>query len=424
LDKLSDTPEEYTRRQMFTYKHLLRITGYTGIFDIRKLLEEAEEVELVIDPSGIHNTTTSNQVRFIWLYRAINVIYRIFVLTALLWFPVMTIIKATREKEHAYFTANIYSFMILFQTWFGYRYTTKGNYFEMLEKYEYLERYMRYYAMASIVIPVVITVITTSLFVIGEDMGVYTVLYESGSRSVKRLLVAGFVIERFYSYLILITNMLIFTLVMNLHANRINRFHETLEKKTLLDEEEVEIVTIINDFTSIKYEHATSVDLLNGIFASYMMLGSINLYVVFDNQVDFIGIQQYINAGFYITISLVYFWIISSVKNETDDIRSFVQSPRFTGKYLAKEAFASRSTEVPGIPDDATEKSVLLEILIRSNETAVSNDWLLLFQNLNTEWKSFEIFGFEIDDSSVAQKVIGIVLTVFIASDLKDALFT
>lgn len=51
-------------------------------------------------------------------------------------------------------------------------------------------------------------------------------------------------------------------------------------------------------------------------------------------------------------------------------------------------------------------KTILLRTSITTNENANELDWIILYSKLSEDWENFKVFGFEIDDATIIQKLI------------------
>lgn len=61
-------------------------------------------------------------------------------------------------------------------------------------------------------------------------------------------------------------------------------------------------------------------------------------------------------------------------------------------------------------------KDISLRSMIRTHENALhlqAIDWLVLNFILKDSWKNFKIFGFDIDDATIMQKTIAVIVGLF-----------
>ena len=179
---------------------------------------------------------------------------------------------------------------------------------------------------------------------------------------------------------------------------------------------ELHIGSIIKDYTELKSQHS-----------SVMLIGIISTYYILINYSSTnIDIFTYINLAFFILVEILYIYSIARIKNASSNIKSAVNSIKFTNVFIARndiEGFVSDTYEHYSKTrksvniakdknkdnknkdnknkDDEKEKLIIedividkkidyikdkaLRIIIKTSENADSIDWMILNTKLAEE---------------------------------------
>lgn len=126
---------------------------------------------------------------------------------------------------------------------------------------------------------------------------------------------------------------------------------------------------------------------------------------------------------FLITI-YIYIDSVQKLKLSITDIVSGITLPIYTNNYFSKiEKINFAKKHIVDNIDNPSEqdiKRLLVNINICVEQTLENIEWINLQKVLNLEWDSFQIFGIQITDTALIQKIISVIVTVSLASDLSS----
>ena len=67
-------------------------------------------------------------------------------------------------------------------------------------------------------------------------------------------------------------------------------------------------------------------------------------------------------------------------------------------------------------------KNIVLRTMLKTHENHFANEWQMLDSVLDQQWENFSIFGFELNDTSLAKKAIALLTAFFMAAHIKTEL--
>lgn len=258
------------------------------------------------------------------------------------------------------------------------------------------------------------------------------------------------IVNRFVSYNIFFANSTLFVLMMYLHCCQIEKYKESLTKMINDNIAEVNINSIIEEYTEIKNDYSTTVGSMNNLCASIIVFTIIGTYFTIINIVGN-TVYSYIDTACGLAILVGYIISITIITNVVNDIKSLIDSPKFLSMFLQKNTFATMRgdiykdydlnettplvsplkkknmantksinnqiiieniEQVPTHEDinkktDAI-KTIVLKNMIISTETGISIDWIVLYTKLSDPWERFMVCGFEINDSQIFQQMVAL----------------
>ena len=110
---------------------------------------------------------------------------------------------------------------------------------------------------------------------------------------------------------------------------------------------------------------------------------------------------------------------MSIIRNKVDDISKIIGSTKFISRFLSRQKLESFTSELNNneIDDKSKKIDYIKDLSIRNvikiHENAEYLDWIVLNNKLNGNWDQFQILGFDIQDTVLLQKIIGIVIGFF-----------
>lgn len=438
---------------MLFHDILLRIFGYRLLIDKNNINEGAE---IDIDLEGGHaeiTRKTDNKLYHNEKFRlCINYGYRFMILLILLWIPIYSIILSKTENDGRYLSSNIFSVLFLIQYVTGVIYYETAHIDSSFQRFGDYTQWIKKGYIIGLCVSIILIVGSAILLLSGVNVLIYTNMYQNANVAQKVFVVILLIIEKFVSYNILLLNMVTFALIFVIHSKKVNSFHTTLNKK-ISDSEELQILSIIEDFSSLKEYHTSSVKALNDMFSTMATVGTIGIYfTVINYGTEFTGPMQITNGIFIVFVDVLYILIITRVKSTVDDIKAIVNSTLFFSSYIDRSYLQEMaSPEAPsetGVRKRNLSKtasirtlnlhttSVLKEqkeeignienlatrTLIKSYENGFSNEWQILNDKLSSPWESFNVFGFEFADVSPAKKAFALITTYMMTNHLQSRL--
>ncbi len=168
---------------------------------------------------------------------------------------------------------------------------------------------------------------------------------------------------------------------------------------------------MIQDFTLLKSDHASSIDKLNNIFSGLTIIGLISSYFIIINYFDgYNSILNYIDLALYIILQVSYIYVISMVGNSVSDMKSIVNSTNFINRYLSRTSLDTfyYDEEIGDKDQLVLLRDMNVRTMIKNNENAESIDWIVLNTKLSEQWETFELLGYKMDDTTLIQNIIGL----------------
>lgn len=409
---------------------IFRLNGYKELIS-KKKENDIEELELNTDGTAtIHKIEQNiNWYRKNKIRKLINIIYILFVLIIHLLTPSYILYKGIYNKDINIITSNILYILFLTQYIVGYLYVSKNNYNKIILDNNNFKKTTIFIIISSIIL----TVIILLMYLLDQYTLMYSELSSGKGIITKTFLIIILIIEKYYSYSILLTNSVIFVEIFYHHKKNINSFLKNFEE-ILKETEIIDISTIIQEFSIIKTNHKKSVESLNNIFSDIIIISWISGYFIANNSlkrnIDNIHI---LNLSICLLIILFYIYIINSVKNSVDDIKGLVNSEKFQERYrdytdvpLNDELKINNFSDIvskiinnSGSISNKQQNNIILKTASMVSTNQEYTEWLIINSKLSDNWENFKIFGFDIDDSSLFQKAIFIITTFFMLSSLE-----
>ena len=402
-------------------EHLLKFNGYFDIIDKPKQPDR----EVVIENGLVEERDVD--VKLKWYQHKlsrfiINYFYKILTFAIHFVLPIYGLTKAIKHNDIYIFTSNLINFIFLTQYIAGSRYFRKDHFKTIKQDSDLKPCYLC----------LILSLIVSTVYCIMLGNGIELVLYSDMRR---RANLAGKVFtyfllffEKLYAYSVLFTNLWVFVKVFTFIDKTIENFLKDFEN-ILESGERLEISTIISEFSIIKTDHKYAVESINCIFSDIIIVSFISGYfVAFKSNHDEIGVTQYINVVLCALSLIYYFIIINRVKNNVEDIKSLVNTEKFYKMY--KENVNMNSVEDFKIKtikdvvkkvvgnDNSKDEEYIFRTAVTTSVNQYLSEWLIIDAKLSNEWETFTVFGFDVDDSSLLQKGLGLIVAFFMITNL------
>ncbi len=438
------------------YHGILRAIGLQWIFDssIHGFKNNNNEPNIVVDiesGNAVNIREDDNNVYWCTKYTKfiMNCIYSVFVGIIILWPCIYTIYKAASVQEVRYFTSNIFKFLFVIQYILGILYYQNKHFKKHkvgfgldLKK----EMYMNIGFVLNVVVSIGLGAATIALVVTGANMNIYSDLYTGKTVVQQAFICILLFITQFYSYSTFISNTIIFSATFINHAMKVQAHLGKL--KTFIKIRDMTIMDIITEFGVLKSGYRKSVNKMNNIFTSLLILGLASIYFVIINfNTMFNSVFNYVEIGILLINVASYMMSLSRVRRHIEDIGFVVNSVDFNAVFLNREQFVELSGDIPmsdmqmdetleAVPLNDTDsspahdidrmrktieksktinnsdsvtigfiKEVVLRSMIRDSENSHSNDWQILSTKLSQPWEYFRLFGYEVYDYVIVSKL-------------------
>ena len=215
----------------------------------------------------------------------------------------------------------------------------------------------------------------------------------------------------FYCFRIKLQNLTIFYLKI---SDLSNVFHDFT---IYLKENSLELINLLNQYLEIRRNYNKIIFCFNELFSNLVFFYYIPLiYLISNFKISFLSDIIYISNMIYFVIYIIcYSYYLDSIDENVKYLKTLVDKNecvkdnllRETNLYKIKELDLSNDINIP-------QKELLLKNYIIDIENAQSIDWLIFSNVLNQNFRSFEIFGLKIENSSLISKIVSLsILIIF-----------
>lgn len=409
------------------YISILKIYGLRGFISKHDNLDEAilenirennNSVEIEIIGNSLQQTTKTRRkiyqstiIRYI-----LNSIYHMFVFLVCIWPCIYGLTKSCIELNLNYLYSIMYSFMFTIQYVVGLKYYYSKYFLNNKNKNNNMIKYLIMLHMISFVITLLIMTCFILLTIFNVNGGIFNEFYNDSALTGKILILIFMSINIFYSYNIFFVNMMTFTITLSIHVYNLKYFRSKI-KNFIDNKNAITLTNIIKELGEIKESHEISVKKLNDIFSTALLIGFIASYFLILNfNTKFISIITYIELAVFLIFVSVHLLVIKMINKYTNSISGCVNSPLFMDIYLKKTASESLKTtiysenEINNVNNDMFQ--YIIKAMVKSHENSNSLDWFILNYKLDTEWQGFIIFGYNVNDTDLLKRIVGIITGV------------
>lgn len=415
---------------------------------------ELKEIIISVKDDQIIQKNVRKQIPFYKnksLLKKISLAYIILIFLNLIWQPIISVIFTIYYLNSDYITYSLFSLMYISQFIFGILYYN-NNYEHFSITRTKLQNYKKYYwiLLVSFILSTTIAIIEVVYHNIDVNIITYNILYNNVCYEVQIVLLILTFICKFYYYNTFFINVITFASAFLLNSMDIKKFKNDLEKVIDNDIEKLTLNSIINDYTGLKHYHSKSVDALNNMFSYVTLFGILGCYFAllnFKNNSSTLVSLIYIDIICFLIIDGIYLYSISKVKDVVGDILDIINSVKFNEIFLRREQFknlyASGQQNNTNLSDNTVHpplqilpsvsaasykiepsliniNDIVIRNLIKTHENAESIDWIVLDNKLLSRWNSFNLFGFELDDTTIIQRLSTIIVGMFMIFQLNQ----
>ena len=463
---------------MTYYTKFLKVYGLQELISINKSYDNDDNddqsvelnsvaIEIDSDQNVVKKVVDENTsfYRSSLLRLPFNILYFLFVTVSKSWPLVYAIIQAVKEKDIRYLTSNVFTALFVIQYFLGMLYYRTSHYKKTMKRNKAYSKYITIGSYILGIISILIAASAVALLLLETNVNTYTELYKDANTVSKVFIGITLFLDQFYNYGIFFTNLIVFASVFIIHSLQVRKYTEKLDKNVENHTEELTIESIIKDYSSLKSQHTKSVLTMNNLFSSITLLGLISAYFMTINfDTKFVGVLHYVETVCFLITECVYIYAISRVKLSVSTIGAIINSAKFITRFLSRSEMEQFAGEYI---DDKSEPSVRLRTggkksnkgpscrstkdlkqsllannrnvihsrhkidlikdlsmrsVIKNHENAESLDWVVLNNKLGDSWENFKLFGFDIDDSTLAKKTVAVVTGLIMLLHLNNSL--
>lgn len=340
-----------------------------------------------------------------WLFIS-NWWYSIFIFAIISFQPIYTfsiIVSDDHPFEIPYLSNFFLQLIPPFQYYHSIKYF-RTDHFENIYKYSKKRISLNNYTF-------IITLITTiniivnliRLFSIGYD-GDFP-KFHSYDTPAKYVILAFLNISWTFGYLIILTNLVCFTIVFGIHSKIIKEFSDgILNPNCIFTLNEI----LVNLFPII-YHLKASITEFQRIISSFTFLGAISLGLFIDRlkngNLEFFPWNLFI---MYIIIQFIFFWVILSMNGCKNGMSDFIINPEYANRYIKR--YSIEQIEDHFGKDE--EKDYTLLLINQQEETGSIVEWQTLCDLLDSDWTEFKFFGINIADFELIKRGVALVAII------------
>lgn len=433
---------------MFSYLYFFKINGLLnlisreGIYKNEANLDyELQEVIIQVQNGKIIEDRIGKKPIFfkrsIFRY-PINFTYGIFILLLFLFPVAYVIVLSIMEKSLIYIQMNIVVFLFLTQYVVGYIYYHSTNFDRFIVNNKDFDRHLFYTYLLVFLLSLIISVSSSILLIFSRNIYIFDTFYLSENITSKVFIQLFVFLYMFYGYSILLFNLVTFSSIFVIEGLKLKKYKNKLEQYIEISPDELTIHSIMGEYSELKENHAQLIKDLNNIFSTFTILGILAAYFISLNIGEgLVTILDYINFGLFLFAESIYLYIINRLKVNQQDIMGIINSPRCIARFLEKVelrefegeihddiSFEDNIKKVYKSADPESKLNLIRDMVFRSviklQENSESLDLLVLNGKLNEGWERFQLFGFEIDDTTLLKKLFAIVSGLIMLLMLND----
>jgi hypothetical protein len=252
---------------------------------------------------------------------------------------------------------------------------------------------------------------------------VYSYFYDSNEMTNKNIiLLILLTIDTIYKYITFFTTSITFCVVMLYHKTTIALYSAKVNNYVRRPAtSNAKINTIATEYTELKDKFSKTVKLLNNFFVTMNIFGIVGLYltiVTFQSQTYILSFA--INTFLFITIELIYIISIQIVRKKVNKIMGLLTSKQFVSSVF-RLYNTNRNLEL--ITGNYTIQHIGIMIqnnLISTLSIDESIDWVVLNAIISKEWDTFNILGVKLEDTTILQKMMGMILLFIVSQGISD----
>ena len=407
-------------------KNIIKITSMLNIF--KKRHYDDSNVIITVQNDMVSSQHVNQQTcNYNNLKLSTDIIYKLFVSILLSWPIILMLVFAIIKKDIKYITSNLFQLLPITQYVIGLFYYRGNHCYECLKRNIDNIKYIVLSYVLALVISLGIFISIIILMACNSNLSIFRELTDHTNTLEFIFVIIFTALHSFYSYLVILVNVVTFGSIFIMHSIEISRYYNKLNTFIDTNSGKLSLESVTMEHAETKSYHSASVKKMNILFSSITIIGFIgSYYVILYYKTKFSSIYNYMFLAAFITIELLYVYSIHKVKNAVSDMSKLMSSEKVISRYLTSVSFkdmvvVEKNENGDVILDHLTHiVDIVSRTSVRTEEIMRYSTWHTLREKLSEEWECFNICGFDIDDATILNKIITIVVGVFMLSNLKN----
>jgi len=173
------------------------------------------------------------------------------------------------------------------------------------------------------------------------------------------------------------------------------------------------------EYLILKRNYNKTIFVFNDIIGNMITLYTIPVFYFLTNiSIISFDYMYYTNVIYYVIFSSFFQYYLTKINDSNDYLNSLCTKNRSINDYISRKKniylFENNSIELNNInQNELSFKNYLIDI-----ENSQSIDWIIFNEIIRQKWKQFEVFGIEINNSSIIIKIISIFLILIIGKQI------
>jgi hypothetical protein len=383
---------------MACFGKILNFIGYTFNFNDKSQIPplDIETGKNNTYVAKIKTQQTESTVKKVFIY-----IYNIIIICIIMIQVPYAVYMSIKNKSVIDIGRTLFQFVILLQYYYGKKYFSNNHFYENIVCDKSLMNTMKIFAYIFVVVSIILSFINTYLLGTGHYIHVY---------------------------IIFTVNACIFSINLVYHKNTVATYSTMLDdyiKNSMSTLKKLNIITI--EYSQMKFKYENTVDLLTLLFSSLNFFGFSAIYFYINAfNLGSISAVEIINIIMFLIIDGIYLYAIMSVSSNILHISHIILSNNIIATlFETKRTVQTMPIHNKTLMSENKENyndfyisniyDLTRNIMISSISTEQMVDWLILQKIVKDPWKTFTIFGIQIDNTALLSRLLGIIISVLIS---------
>jgi hypothetical protein len=385
-------------------------------------IELEQNTNVIVTVPDINEITTDKLLR---LKIILGFIYNALIIVLISWSIPYLIIEAFQMRTRDEIHNILFPLMFTTQYIIGLSYFNSESYKNNINKSMKLKKTFQLLTIISLFLVICMTIMTFLFIVynvsIQNEGGIKIYNYSSGTYAL-------LFFNKFYSYAAFFANMTLFFVLMHHNKKILNDYTNEIKEYIKSSYSLIDKVTSITiKFQEIKNEYDATIDSLNTFFSFLSIIGALGLYFViisiFNGKFDSI---QIINSCLFLLTEIMYVNTAQGLRSSIDEITNLIiKNPVLIQKYNQKERQYNMIINNDPYYDKREVENSLVSLqeictvtYMCCKEMEEQLLWKKLDDMLQAEWNTFQFFGIKIKDTTLLQKILGLIITFIFTTNL------